>query len=291
MIHFLYEQDDLAHEHSSACGKIILCGEYAVVFGYPGIAIPAPLQVIVTFTEDSSKKNIEVLWTTNHQSPVTSHWTDYCNAIIDHCTAYSPLPSGVLTIENHIPLGKGMGSSTALVIAIVRCLFGDNEELAQKVENTVNPGNSGIDFAVIWNEKPIVFTKESKPETINLPNNILNKALLIDTGTPNEQTPELVAWVTARREEYNVALETIGSCTKRVQEGEDLSSIIRNHHQAQISLGIVTDEAKTLITKIEQEGGYAKVIGAGSRSGGCGMILAFDIDASTIPSQYPITKL
>ncbi|MFH0769931.1 MAG: hypothetical protein V1926_00985 [Candidatus Peregrinibacteria bacterium] len=39
-----------------APGKIILSGEYAVVFGYPGIALPAPLTLQATFDKSSKLK-------------------------------------------------------------------------------------------------------------------------------------------------------------------------------------------------------------------------------------------
>ena len=47
-------QEDMVVVKSTAPGKIILTGEYAVVFGYPGIAVPSPLSMTVTLEEDDS---------------------------------------------------------------------------------------------------------------------------------------------------------------------------------------------------------------------------------------------
>lgn len=257
---------------ASAPGKIILCGEYAVLFGHPGIAIPAQEKVTVTFKKDSELSDI-ILETGNWK--LETGWEEYIQDIINFCIALGSVAPGTLTIENKIPLNKGMGSSTAFVIAICKALLGpDCEKEARTIEDALNPGHSGIDFAVIWNEKPIKFRKGLEPEIIELPKNLLQGMKLIDSGDPDQQTPELVAWITERKEELCEALETIGNCTERLLKGEDLKTVIRDHHRAQVELGVVTDKAKELITKIEQEGGAGKVLGAGSKTGGGGMILS-----------------
>ncbi|MDA0376549.1 MAG: hypothetical protein O3A80_04550 [bacterium] len=271
---------------ASVTGKIILSGEYAVLFGYQGIAVPAPLTMTVTFAEDTTTKDLTIEW-----AEVAGHheWQQYLMQIIHECGKFG----GKLTIENQIPLGKGMGSSTALVIAVCKCLLGEDcEQQAKQIEDTVNPGNSGIDFAVIWNNQPILFSQDKPYQLIDiLINNPLKGALLIDTGEPDQQTPELIKWVTERKDELSEPLSMIGSCTDRLLSGEDLREVLTDHNTAQQSLGIVTDKAKELITKIEQEGGAAKVLGAGSRTGGCGMVLAIGIDTTKIDSKYPIIPL
>ncbi|MDP6561688.1 MAG: hypothetical protein QF793_02065 [Candidatus Peribacteraceae bacterium] len=267
-----------------ASGKIILSGEYAVLFGYPGIAIPAPLGISAVYEENSEIKDLSVEW---QQMTGKPHWQEYLKQIISHCGTFG----GTLSINSPLPLGKGMGASTALLIAVTKCLIGEDKEKALEIEDAVNPGNSGIDFAVIWNERPIKFQKGTEPEVIELPDDLLKGALLIDTGEPDQQTPELIEWVTERKDELEEPLRTIGSCCKKLQQHENLSDIFKEHNLAQQSLGVVTDEAKSLITKIEQEGGAAKVLGAGSKTGGCGMVLAVNVDAAQVPSQYPVIQL
>jgi len=270
---------------ATVSGKIILTGEYAVLFGYPGIAVPSPLKMAVSFEEDAESGDLSVAW---EQMVGQPEWQQYLKQIIHECGTFG----GALAIASEIPLGKGMGSSTSLVIAVCKCLLGEDcKERAAEIEDIVNPGNSGIDFAVIWNESPVQFIKGSEPKVIDLPKNLLDGALLIDTGDPEQQSPELVAWVTERKEELSEPLEIIGNCSKKLQQNTDLSEIFKEHNKAQQSLGIVTDKAKELITKIEQEGGSAKVIGAGSRTGGCGMILAINTDASLADNTYPIIRL
>ncbi|MBI3336385.1 hypothetical protein HYZ98_02345 [Candidatus Peregrinibacteria bacterium] len=273
---------------ASACGKIIVSGEYAVVFGYPGISVPAPLTLQATF-EQTNIHSMKILW----PEAEGTLWIPYLRKIIDLCIEPGAPYAGTLTIENTIPLQKGMGSSTALVIAISRALLGSNcKEQALSIEDRVNPGHSGLDFEVIWNKKPILFRKGKPPEFLDTSINQLidtsHNFSLIDTGKPDQTTAELVAWVAARQHEPGVAaaLQTIGHCTERLLKGEDIKEIFKAHHRAQVTLGIVPSHVQNFIAEIEESGGAAKVIGAGGRSGGGGIVLALAKNTSTLAASY-----
>ncbi len=271
---------------ASAPGKIILTGEYAVVFGYPGVAIPSSMRVEVTVNEDASRSNLEVLWNEEHDS----RWDAYVLKIIELCQQKKDLLKGTLIIKNQIPLGSGMGSSTAFVIAITRALLGpDCEEDAREIENQMSPGNSGMDFAVIWNESPIVFSKDEGAEQVELPARILDGAFLIDTGAPLETTSELIALVQQKKEgsdDIEDALRTIGHSAERLLDNQKLVTIFKYHHRAQVTLGVVPLKVQELIAKIEAAGGAAKVIGAGGMKKGAGIVLAIGVDQALI-TDYP----
>lgn len=265
-------------------GKIILSGEYAVVFGHSGIAVPSKEFLRITFEEGPIKK---VEW--------KEEWRSYAEKVIEKTKK-----TGTWTIEGNLPLGKGMGASTALVIGCAKAAD-ETVSIARMIEDEVNPGHSGIDFEVIWRNEPILFKKGEASKTIKLPH-LLEGTELIDTGQPEQATSELVAWVKERydtesREESrshdkkneknqstilragprNIrdALETIGKCTQRILDGEDIKAVVRDHHRAQIALGVVPESAQKIIEEIERGGGAAKVLGAGSRTGGGGMVLAW----------------
>jgi mevalonate kinase len=240
---------------------MILSGEYAVVFGNKGLAVPAAEHVTVIFKEDEA-------------ALLPKH--PYIQKIIRLCEEQSGKEfRGDLTVESDLPIGKGMGSSTALVIAMARCLLGEDcRTAALEIEDAVNPGHSGLDFAVIWENQPVVFKKGEPPKPITLPKDLLKNTELIDTGKPEETTPELIAWIKSRQDELAEPLRIIGECTERILGGEDLKTVMRDHHKAQVALGVVPKDVQELIAKIEQEGGSAKVIGAGGRTGGGGMVLA-----------------
>lgn len=268
------------NRQASASGKIILSGEYAVVFGYPGIAVPSPIGMKAIY-ESSQEEDIKIEWKDAPQG-----WIDYLGLILKHCKELGAEHGGQLSIINQLPLGKGMGSSTALVIAVARCLFGDDcRDKALAIEDAVNSGHSGVDFSVIWEGAPVLFQKGKDTRKIELKNDLLRGAILIDTGTPNETTPELVAWVRERESELTPHLEIIGQCTERLAAGEELQAVMHDHHRAQVALGVVPEEIQKLIAEIEDAGGAGKVLGAGARTGGGGMVLALGIDEDFLSKQ------
>ena len=318
----------------TATGKIILSGEYAVVFGYPGIAVPCSClghttgAVTATWAPHPalSRGEREKITVTHHGIENEEYLETIIQKGAEIVGARHALPlQGPLTIENTIPIGRGMGSSTALVIAICRCLLekqhsplscrsgrgaggeGKNEEpkeIAAAIEDAVNPCHSGLDFAVIWEGKPVKFTKADGPTPVDLNLSFLKKAILIDTGKPNETTPEMVAWIKdsslSPRERVRVrvrgALQTIGHCTERLLKGEDIKEIFKAHHRAQITLGVVPKPVQTLIAEIEKAGGAAKVVGAGGQTGGGGMVLAIHQNHSLLEKiarehGFPVAKL
>src|SRR3989338_2639162 len=78
----------------------------------------------------------------------------------------------------------------------------------------------------------------------------------------------------SRKAEMEKPLEPMGRGAERLARGEPLGAIMRDHHRAQVALGVIPPDVQQLIAEIENADGSAKVIGAGSRSGGAGMALA-----------------
>lgn len=251
-------------------GKIILCGEYAVVFGYPGIAMPSSWGITVTIQEEGAR----AIESTGHR--FDQPWLDYTSEILNQIERKSGRSvKGKIIIDNQLPLGRGLGSSTALIIALCRAVLGLNcRETALEIESHFNPYHSGLDFAVIWEGKPVYYQKGKKMVSIELPDDLLKDTFLVDTGKPFELTKDLVTRVKEREKQLKKPLEIIGGCADRLLEGEDLLTLFKEHHRAQKKLGVVPPYVDEFIKEIEQAGGAAKVVGAGGRDGGGGMLLA-----------------
>jgi mevalonate kinase len=169
-----------------------------------------------------------------------------------------------------------MGSSTAIVVALARCFLGENcKEQALAIEDIINKGHSGIDFAAIWEERPIVITG-GKYEFIELPER-LQHGYLVDTGSPAEPTSRIIERLDERSQgEKSLieSVETIGNCTERLLSGEDPQTVFPDHHTGQVNLGVVPPRVRSLIEKIQRSGGAAKATRSGGGTGGSGMVFA-----------------
>ncbi len=273
-----------------APGKIILSGEYAVLFGYPGIAIPSTLGIDVTFEPDGTK---DIRLETS-QSIAHPEWRAFVEKILAELRKEKELPGGTLRIEGTLPFGKGMGSSTALLIAIAKVFDCNSKEHIRAIENILTPGNSGLDFEVIWNEKPML-REGTDTHPIDLDLTFLRNAILIDTGLPDQTTSELVRVIKEQKNTLEEPLHAIMHCTQDLLNGKDPFEVFRRHHKAQVALGVVPEPVQKLIAGIEQLGCSAKVIGAGSRTGGGGMVLAIqkgtDVLSRLASVDYPVHSL
>ncbi len=246
-----------------------------MLFGEPGIAIPWKKGIMSTF-DTSQAETLAIIWKGNGDPAVCISYIQKIVNFID------PRITGTLTITSDIPVGKGMGSSTAMVIAVTRALVGpDCKTQALSIEDQINLGHSGMDFAVIWENEPITFTRGSAPKKF-LSNIQMEDVYLIDTGMPDQATPELVAWVKKRSTELKLIFQEIGNCTRSLLAGEPLYQIIRRHHQAQIALGVVPKNVQSFLEEIEALGGSGKIIGAGGKTGGGGTMLSIGIAKESV---------
>jgi len=148
---------------ASAPGKIILFGEHFVVHGTKAIlaAIDKRVTVTTTFTENKTIKinselgTIEVPISSSHEE-VKNEFRPFvylANKIINSDQNVSGLE---ITIDSDIPIGVGLGSSSACCVAAVASICGLFKELSSEeilgmsieAEKTIFPDTSGADCAV-----------------------------------------------------------------------------------------------------------------------------------------------
>jgi mevalonate kinase len=220
-------------------------------------------------------------------------WLSTARKIIKLIEARVGPLSGKLKIQNTLPLGKGMGSSTAIVIALARCFLGNNcKDEALAIENIINKGHSGIDFAAIWEERPIIITG-GRYEFTDLPKTLQN-GFLFDTGVPVEPTSVILQRLKKRFPKEKIlmdSLEIIGNCTERLLSGENPLAVFPDHHRGQVGLGVVPPQVRSLIEKIEQSGGAAKAARSGGKTGGVGMVFAVHPNVNVLKSVLGKTPI
>ena len=178
------------------------------------------------------RKGLRIVWAGRKEDGI---WLATTRKIVKLIEARVGPLLGKLTIHNTLPLGKGMGSSTGIVVALARCFLGkDCKDEALAIEDVINQGHSGIDFAAIWEERPIVIQR-NRYEFIDLPKG-LQQGFLVDTGLPIAPTSIIIRQLKERvpREKILMdSVETIGNCTERLLSGEDPLTVFPDHHRGQ----------------------------------------------------------
>lgn len=295
--------------HGSASAKVILFGEHAVVYGQPAVAIPiqdvrasAAVSIDASVTKpviEAKDLKIEV---TLGNSPYPEAVLPIIKVIelIDEKIVKLPKSGWRLTIWSKIPIGRGLGSSAAISIAIIRALtkammkFLSPKDLIRysfELEKIHHGTPSGIDNTVISLEKPILFRKDHEPAAIP-PSSMF--FIIGDTGI-SKKTSEIVAQVAEARaknpEQYDHIFNQIGTIARQgslaLKEG-DVKRVGKLMNENQILLqriDVSSPELETLIDAAKVKGALgAKLCGAGK--GGCMVAVAQDgITASNIASE------
>ena len=165
---------------SSACGKVILLGEHAVVYGRHAIAAPIPLAVEARVRDAAD--GIHVLiprWGIEQRiRPVEEHPQGFAG-ILAMLLKRLKLETRAMDIEvfPNVPKAMGLGGSSAFAVAIVRALdahfklslsLAEINALAFECEKAAHGTPSGVDNTVATYGKPLVFRNRGKPEFSDL---------------------------------------------------------------------------------------------------------------------------
>ena len=163
----------------SACGKSILLGEHAVVYGQPAIAIPMEdVRAFAWIEENDDKKEITVQAVDlGEEIAIEKESEHQFSVVIKELLKRieSENLSFSVKLTSDIPQSVGMGSSAATSAAVCRCvakyleipLTREQESgIVFRAEEIVHGTPSGIDNNVIVYEKPILFVKDKAPEIL-----------------------------------------------------------------------------------------------------------------------------
>ncbi|MCZ6656880.1 MAG: hydroxymethylglutaryl-CoA reductase, degradative [Gammaproteobacteria bacterium] len=160
-------------DRSSACGKVILLGEHAVVYGRPAIAVPIPLAVEASVQKGGNGVHIVIpRWGLEQKvRPGTTHGV---SGIMTTVLQKLQLEKRAMTIEviPHLPRAMGLGGSSAMAVAVIRALdkaFGLRlsdgfvNALAFECEKAAHGTPSGIDNTIATYGAPLMFENSGEP--------------------------------------------------------------------------------------------------------------------------------
>ncbi len=157
----------------TSAGKIILLGEHGVVYGRHALAVPIPDAVSVTLTRAREL---------SHDLP-----DEYVESILDELEVGER--GWRIDVRSSLPLGKGLGSSAAIAVAIARAFNSELDlglddarinSIAFASEQLAHGTPSGVDNTLSTYARPMLFRNDGE--------------LQFDAFDTDESPPLVVAW-------------------------------------------------------------------------------------------------
>jgi mevalonate kinase len=273
---------------ASAPGKIILFGEHAVVYGRPAIAVPirqVAATAEITSISDSPPGHIFVeasdigLVSWLHEMDPGHPLACIVHLTLDEIGFHDPPALGI-RISSSIPISSGLGSGTAVSVAIIRSLathlghglpLKRQSELAYEVEKIHHGTPSGIDNTVVTYAKPVYYERGREPEILNI--GAPFSLVIGDTGV---RSPTAVAVEQVRKawqedpDRYDAIFDEIGKIAAQAKESilggqsNDLGSLMDQNQVLLEKIGVSTPALQSLIEAARTSGAKgAKLSGAG----------------------------
>lgn len=273
---------------ASACGKVILLGEHAVVYGRPALAAPVcglRAWVRAEPLPEGSGCRIEAvdLGETIHLSAAPP---DHPLAMaVRLALAHLGLrePDLRLILRSDLPIAGGLGSGAAVSAALVRAVLqwsGRPAEpeivsaLVYEVEKYHHGTPSGIDNTVIAYERPIRFVRGHPPTFLTIARPFL--LLIADSGVPSP-TRETVAAVRAGWERdlgrYEGLFDAIAALVAEAEAClaagriEALGPLLDANHRLLAELGVSSPVLDRLVEAARAAGALGAKLTGGGRGG------------------------
>lgn len=288
---------------ASACGKAIIVGEHAVIYGAKAIAIPlVDIRISVELRPVIRKgSNLSISFKVGEKE-VSSHG---CGVITDAFKILNISPFSLkLKGKSTLPIGAGLGSSASLSVVVLKAICKscgltlDKHTLsrhANQLEVRFHGNPSGLDTTVVAYEDCISFIKGNTPQPIPRGNSSKNKLsfAIIDSNI-RASTLSMIKiaanfFYGSLGERRLARFDALADSTESSLALGDiigLKEAMTEAHTLLLKTGIVTEPLQEIIDICHQKGVLAaKTTGAG----GGGVILSL-LDPARVEHQVAALK-
>ena len=262
------------HPTADACGKVIVVGEHAVVYGHPALAAGVPAGVRLTaaarevagdpITLKIPAWDLDLVLTPDNEHPVARAAAE----VLAFCDG--PLTGWAIEGVSELPPGAGLGSSAALTVALARLVLGPDAPAQDVVaasiagERVFHGTPSGIDSEVAARGGVLRFVRGQAVEPIALGAGAL-RLCVIPSGI-ERRTAEQVANVRARRDRWPSVLDPVLDAVAKLTDAA-IGAIERNDLAA---LGELFDINQGLLSAMSVSSGPLDELCSTARS--CGAL-------------------
>jgi mevalonate kinase len=265
---------------AQACGKVILLGEHAVVYGHPALAVGIPSGITLDAREIDPAAPLELsipAWDLDLRiTPGTDH--PVARAVLEVLSMCDgPLRGWAIAGRTDLPSGAGLGSSAALTVALARLCLGERAPIDEVVEASLagervfHGQPSGLDSQIAARGGILRFAKASAPSPVTAPPGL--RLVVIPSGQPR-RTAEQIAKVRDRYDRLpEVVRPVLDALAATVVRGLDalrasdlalLGELMNVAHELLGALGVSTPRLDELCDAALQCGALgAKLTGAG----------------------------
>lgn len=288
-----------------AHSKIILMGEHAVVYDFPAIALPFPaVQVHAEVTavvglDETHQLDCQYFTGKLAQAPSILDNIQKVVAMTLESFKLTPIPLHI-KITSTIPQERGMGSSAAVSVAIVRAICDFHQMpiedyqlhmIVNQAEVIAHESTSGLDTLVTSTSSPVIYRKSQSPRPFKLK---LDAYLIVADSGQAGQTKKAVNLVWQLKEKKpEFVQQMMAAIGNFVQESQDailaqkpelLGRLMTYNHYYLNQLGVSNAFLDRIINAAWLEGALgAKMTGGGL--GGCVIALARDKDSAKAVAQ------
>lgn len=281
----------VAEASAFAPGKLILAGEHAVVYGHPAIAVAVDRGTWALARRRPGPSGVDrstLVGDDGEEQPFPED-----DRLVPALRTVLPETGVGLEIRTDLPIGRGMGSSASLAVAVVRAtaaLQGEPADIQTciargfAVERVFHGTPSGLDHTVSARGGALWYRRG--PEGLELrPLRLPPLALVVlDSGCAGN-TASMVAGVRARRPGVDGALERIGALVGELEAAlaagdlQAAGALLDEDHRLLAEIGVSTPDLDRLVSLARGAGALgAKLAGAG----GGGVVLALVREAGPL---------